>query len=173
MEVLTLAAQINDTDGRKRVLWHALQGHEGDSLIYDFLTLFLGEVTIAVPDHATCLEPLGLHCLEGIVIEVLQDLAHGLFLSIICKKIRVKFSIGQSENLIQIVVLPELSQLLLDLVEDLTAVFVSHGTDFLDSLSDEVDQRVIESAPAQIDVVARRCNGERELSAVGHVGKLT
>jgi len=71
--------------------------------------------------------------------------------------------------LTQVVVLPLLLQLLLHLVEDLTALLGFERIDPLKRLAHEADQRVVEAAPLHVDVVAGQLDVERKFGTLCHV----
>lgn len=132
----------------------SLETRQFNGLVDDCLGLVLAQVAVSVPQHAARFEPLALHLLEPGVGEVGKDCVELRFLVVVGEQIRVKFGVGQTEHLVEVVVLPVLLQFLLDLLEDLLALLLSESTDALQSLTDEVHERVVEATPLELDVVS-------------------
>ena len=113
-----------------------------------------------------------MHRFEFVIIEVLQNLVKLFLTSVICVELRVKLSKGKTEHLVQIVVLPQLCELLLDLIKDVLAVLVFELANLLHGLLDKVDERVIETTPFHVDVVSSSSDVKGKLGTVSHVDEL-
>ena len=142
-------------------------------MINDLLSLVLAQVSVDVPKHAARSQPPSLHGFESLIVKVFQQLAQSGLLDFAGVEECVQLSVGQAVHLVQVVVLPLLKQLLLDLVEDLVQVSVLERADFLESLTHEHDQRIIEAAPLQVYVIFRDREAEFELGTVRHIRELS
>ena len=140
MEVGRPGAEVNDANG-----WHLVLGHRGktcelNSLVNDLLGLIFAQIAESVPNHVTSFEPLCLHRLELIVIKRIQNSLEGGLFYITGIKECVELSVGKLVYLVQIEVCPFHLEFLFDLVEDLTAFNITHGTKLLHRLTDKVDE---------------------------------
>ena len=172
MEVARLRAKI-DVPNRGEVLFgHGLKGHELDALADKSLCLVFADVSVYVPQHAAALEPECLHRHEALISESFEDLTQFRFLVVALEQIRVKVSVGKSEDLVEVVVLPLLQQLLLNLGEDLSAISLLKGGNALQSLANKVPKRVVEALPLHLNIVAYNRSGEVKLGAISHVSEL-
>ena len=114
-----------------------------------------------------------MHFLESGVGEVSEDGVKLRFLEVISQKICVKFGVGQTVHLVEVVVLPVLLELLLDLIKDFLTLLLSEGTDALKSLADKVNEGVIEATPLEFDVIPEHIYLEGKFGTVSHVGEFS
>jgi Na+/H+-dicarboxylate symporter len=119
------------------------------------------------------MKPLSLHRLESLVVEVGEYIIQYWLFGVIRKEVCVQFDIGKAEDLIEVVVFPLLLQLLLHLIENLSALLVFERTHTLQCLADKIQQRVIEPTPLDVYIVTGQRNSKLKFSTLGHVRKFS